>query len=100
MKVQELIDLLNEARFEHGIYSVYDANEFVPKDVKQVESGLNPDEHRHYIISTDVYKCEDGFVGVRSASTKFSEECYWEDLDADFEVFPMKETTIIHYERI
>ena len=48
MKVQELIDLLNEARFEHGIYSVYDAKEFIPKEVEQVESGLNPDEHRHY----------------------------------------------------
>ena len=99
MKVQELINKLNECHFENGIYSVWDAEDYIPKDVLKVASGLNPNEHRHYIESTDVYKCEDGFVGVRSASTKFTEECYWEDLDADFDVFPMKEIMTITYER-
>ena len=47
-----------------------------------------------------MYKCEDGFVGVRTASTKFTENCYWEDLDAEFEVFPMKEVIVKSYEKI
>ena len=100
MKVQELIDKLAEERFENGIYSVLDVREIVPTDVKLVAYNLDPDEHRHYIVSTDVYKCEDGFVGVRSASVKFSENYLWEDLDVDFEVFPMKEVRTITYERI
>lgn len=100
MKVQELIDKLTNEYCEHGIYSIWDAEECMSKDVCVVARDLNPDKYRYYIRSTSVYKCDDGFVGVRTASTKFTENCYWEDLDAEFEVFPMKEVIVKSYEKI
>lgn len=78
MKVQELIDLIIS---EYPIYSVWDAEEIIGKKAEKVASGLELDEHRWYSIATDVYKCDDGFVGVRGAYQSFSELQGWPDID-------------------
>lgn len=74
MKVQEVIDLF----FDNAIYSLWEAESMI--DCKKVASGLNLDEHRWYSIATDVYECEDGFVGVTGAFQSFSEAQTWEDI--------------------
>lgn len=81
MKVQELIDLIIS---EYPIYSMWDAEEIIGKKAEKVASGLDLDEHRWYSIysiATDVYKCDDGFVGIRGAYQSFSEQQGWSDID-------------------
>ena len=81
MKVQEVIDLINE---RDDLYSLYDAeytiNPYGSTRCKKVADGLELDEHRWYSIATDVYECEDGFVGVTGAYQSFSESQTWEDI--------------------
>lgn len=80
MKVQELITFVNEG----GFPSLWDADEVIDKKFgkqKKVASGLNFDEYRWYSITTDVYQCEDGFVGVTGCSQLKSETMCWSDAD-------------------
>lgn len=62
MTVAELIEKVNSTKywslcsFEGGF------------DLEVVARGLYVEKHRRYEISTTVYKCEDGFVGVSSVS--------------------------------
>ena len=77
MKVQELIELVNGGKF----YSLYEAEDAIPVDVEKVASGLELNEHRWYSTAVDVYKCEDGFVGIRGAYQSFSEMQTWKDID-------------------
>lgn len=80
MKVKELIDFIDENTF----YSLY-AAEYAIKgkfgSLTKVESGLDFDEHRWYSITTDVYQCEDGYVGITGCSQLKSEMMSWEDTD-------------------
>lgn len=76
MKVQDVIDLFNE----NDVYALWEAEGMIETFCKKVASGLNLDEHRWYSIATDVYKCEDGFVGVTGAYQSFSESQTWEDI--------------------
>ena len=73
MKVQEAIDIIEES----CLYALWMVN---LKDCKRVAEGLNLDEHRWYSIATNVYECEDGFVGVRRVYQSFSEMQDWEDI--------------------
>ena len=77
MKVQEVINIIEES----CIYALWMVEDFkYLKDCKCVAEGLNLDEHRWYSIATNVYECEDGFVGVRGAYQSFSEMQDWEDI--------------------
>lgn len=93
MKKQELIDLINNA----NCCSLWKAEDIIPIDVPQVAEGLKLDEHRWYSTAINVYKCEDGFVGVWGAYQSFSEMQMWEDLDVICEAFPMKEIQTVTY---
>lgn len=78
MKVQELIGFINEAAFS----SLWEADdEIQAKFGKQVKVaiGLNFDEYRWYSMTTDVYQCEDGYVGVTGCSQLKSEMMSWSD---------------------
>lgn len=77
MKVQELIKLVNGGKF----YSLYEVEDIIPTNVEKVASGLELNEHRWYSTAVDVYKCEDGFVGIRGAYQSFSEMQTWKDID-------------------
>lgn len=93
MKKQELIDLINNAH----CCSLWKAEYIIPFDIPQVAEGLKLDEHRWYSTAINVYKCEDGFVGVWGAYQSFSEMQMWKDLDVICEAFPMKPIETITY---
>lgn len=77
MKVQELIDLVNNGEFEALCHVEYK----LPNDVKKVENNLNEDRYCWFFISTSVYECEDGFVGITGPSQLLSESMTWSDID-------------------
>jgi len=77
MKVQELIDLINNTE----LYSLWDAGDLINGRATREDSGQDLSEHRWFSIATDIYKCEDGFVGVRGAYQSFSESQTWSDID-------------------
>ena len=77
MKVQEVISRVNNGDFN----CIFDAEEAIPIEVEEVTNNLNIDEHRWYIITTSVYKCEDGFVGITGPSLLKSESMTWSDTD-------------------
>lgn len=76
MKVQELIDKINSAT---NCCSLWQAEEYVEEGVKLVASNLNIDEHRWFTVATDVYKLEDGYVGITGPSQLRSEGMVWSD---------------------
>ena len=77
MKVQEVISRVNNGDFN----CIFHAEEALPREVEEVANNLNIDEHRWYIITTSVYKCEDGFVGITGPSSLKSESMTWSDTD-------------------
>lgn len=84
MKVAEVLEKVNNTRY----WSIYAFEEDL--DLEAVAYGLDVDRHRWYEVSTNVYKCEDGFVGVRGPSHLYSESmeyesCYCECFAEEFE---------------
>lgn len=75
MKVAEFIEAVNNGNF-CSLWQVEDEIENCPK---KVASGLDFDEYRWYSITTNVYECEDGFVGVRGCSQLKSEMMDYSD---------------------
>lgn len=73
MKVKELIDYVNSNEF----YSLWDMEDSLfcnDKDLpKRVAENLEKEEYRWYNVSVSVYKLEDGFVGVKGVSFKYTE---------------------------
>lgn len=92
MKIQEFIEKVNNENY-HSIWEV----ELVLPQLKAIEEGLNPDEHRWYIISTNIYKCEDGYVGVTGPSSLKSESMDWEDCYCDVVAEEYEEYTTVSY---
>lgn len=78
MKVKELIDKVNSAI---DCFSLYDAENFIEGKIDKVASNLDIDEYKWFIISTNVYKLEDGFVGITGPSILKSECKLWLDCD-------------------
>lgn len=73
MKVAEVIEKVNSTKY----WSLYSFEEDL--GLEMVAHGLYVDKHRWYEISTSVYKCEDGFVGVSGVAQTYSESMYYED---------------------
>lgn len=73
MKVQEVIDLVNNGEFK----SINDVESELPKDVDKVASGLKPYDYLWYVISTSVYQCDDGFVGITGPSCLQPQDIIW-----------------------
>lgn len=73
MKVAEVIEKVNSKEY----WSLYSFEEDF--DLEVVASGLYVDKHRWYEISTSVYKCEDGFVGVNGVTQTYSEMMIFKD---------------------
>lgn len=76
MKVAEVIEKCNS----ENIWSFWEFEESFP-DLKRVVSDLNIDRHRWFEASTNVYECEDGFVGVNGVAELYSEMMSWDDCD-------------------
>ena len=75
MKKKELIDLINN----DYLYSIYDAEDIIPKDVQCVAKGLEIDKHRWYSTCVNVYACEDGYVGIRGVNDLYSDSMDYSD---------------------
>jgi hypothetical protein len=92
MKKQELIDKVNNGNY-HSIWEI----ELESHQLEAIENKLNPDEHRWYIVSTNIYKCEDGYVGVTGPSSLKSESMDWEDCYCDVVAEEYEEYTTVSY---
>jgi hypothetical protein len=92
MKVAEVIEKVNNTKY----WSLYSFEEDF--DLEMVAHGLYVDKHRWYEISTSVYKCEDGYVGVNGVSQLFSEDMSYSDVDCPCiaeEFVPKQVTTYV-----
>lgn len=67
MKVQELIAFINEGRFP----SLWEADEAIDEKFGRQTKVLR--RAQRYSIATDVYQCEDGYVGVTGCPQLISE---------------------------
>ena len=77
MKVQEVISRVNNEDFN----CIFNVEEAIHREVEEVNNNININEKRWYIITTSVYKCEDGFVGITGPSSLKSESMTWSDTD-------------------
>lgn len=75
MKVAEFIEAVNNGKF-CSLWQVEDEIENCPKEVAY---RLDMEEHRWYSIFTNVYECEDGYVGVRGCGQLKSEMMDYSD---------------------
>lgn len=93
MKKKELIELINN----DCLYCLTDAEDIVPAEVECVGIDLNPDRHRWFSTSVNVYKCEDGFVGIRGVDQLYSEGMDYVDCDYHCEASEYEEKTTVTY---
>ena len=93
MKKKELIDLINNGCF----YSLYDAEDIIPKEVQCVAKGLEVDRHRWYSTCTNVYACEDGYVGVQGVNDLYSEAMVYSDCDCPCKASEYVEVRTVTY---
>lgn len=102
MKVDELINLINNTK---GLVSLDEVEDLIftneaPTDATtyKVASHMNLQQHRWYSIAVDVYKCDDGFVGVKGGFQCFDEGASLNDV-CSFPCFakPYKEKQTITY---
>ena len=93
MNREQLIEFVNNSHFK----SLFEAEDNIPSGINKVASGLDLDEHRWFSTAIDVYRCEDGFVGIQGAYQSFSEMQSWSDIDWDCTAFPMKEIQTVTY---
>lgn len=94
MKVKELIELIENVR-PNCLWAAQDA---IANKCKRVAKGINRDKHRWYSVATDVYECEDGFVGVTAPSEKYDECATWADLDEGFSVGEYRQVMTVSYQ--
>lgn len=96
MKVKELIELINN---DDELYSLFAAEEVIPKEVKCVQTDLNIDRHRWFSISTSVFACEDGYVGITGVSQLYSERMSYSDCDYHCSAAEYEEVQTITYKQ-
>ena len=94
MKVKEFIQKVNEGNFNALFYI-----DQIEGDYELVEEHINLDEHRWYSTAVDVYKLEDGFVGVWGLFQIFSEMSCADDFNIVCHAFEMEEVPSVRYIR-
>lgn len=95
MKVQELIDVVNNGCF-YSLWQIEDEGVEFPKEVAD---NLEIEEHRWYIVTTTVYECEDGFVGIRCTTSLKSEMMDWSDTGYVARAYEYEPIQITSYKR-
>ena len=93
MKKKELIDLVNN----DCLYSLYDVEDVIPKEVQCVATDLDIDRHRWYSTCVNVYACEDGYVGILGVNELYSEMMTFRDCGCPCEASEYEEVTTITY---
>lgn len=79
MTVEEFIQMVNEGEF-WSLWEVDDSD--LGEGFERIESGNDLDEHRWYSTAEDIYKLEDGYVGVWGLCQIFNEM----NCASDFEI--------------
>ena len=100
MKVKDFIKFVNNAidttvKIEADDYEAYgelytldDFEELIKNStecsgVEKIASELEIEIEDFYSCATDVYKCEDGYVGIHAGLQLFSEQMDWSDACPD-----------------
>ena len=65
--------------------------------VEKVASELEIEIEDFHSCATDVYKCEDGYVGIHAGLT-IDELAQWNRVDPDITVLEYEEVQIVTYE--
>lgn len=81
MKVKELFELIDNS--EETLYCLGDFEGLIGDKCEKVASHIDMDSYRWYSCATDVYKCEDGYVGIYAGFQLFSTQMYWSDASPD-----------------
>lgn len=92
MKVKEVIEIINNAP---RCYSLWDAEELL-KSCESV-ARINYDSHRWYITAIDIYKVEDGYIGIWGVSELKSEMMDFSDCDIHCKAEEYKAVNTISY---
>jgi hypothetical protein len=103
--MKELVDKLNNLKI---LQKSIDWVEDIPEDIwkeyfefsDRLDMELDVDKRRHYELSTDVYKINDKYLGVRRISNLYSEMSSCEDIYWTLQFFEMKQIKRITYEKI
>lgn len=97
---KELVDYLNNL----NILQTSSWEENIPEEIwneyfkgKGVTGGLNINKHRWYETSIDVYKINNGFIGIYSVTQCYSEQSSIEDMYHYLQFYEMEEEKIISY---
>ena len=93
MTVKEDIDKINSEK----CYSIWDAEDFLEGDYQLVASNLEIEHHRWYETSVNVYKLDDGYIGIWGLSHIYSEIGMAIDFEIQCEVDEYEEVQIISY---
>lgn len=116
MKVKEFIEFVNNAidtatveiessadyYYVSGeLYTLDDFEELIENSTKcngveKVASALEIEIEDFYSCATDVYKCEDGYVGIHAGLT-IDELSYWDRINPDITVSEYEEVQIVTY---
>lgn len=82
MKIKEFFEAFNalEDYDKECVYNAADAIDGIGEG-NCVAENIDRDVHRWYTIGTNVYKLEDGYVGLRGQTELKSEESSWGDVD-------------------
>jgi hypothetical protein len=65
-----------------------------------IKKGLDTERHRHYELSTEVFKIYDRFMGVESITNVYSEQSSISDCCHTLEFFEMKPIVTTTFDRI
>lgn len=94
MKVEEFINIINEGEF-WSLWQVDDSD--LGEGFERIESGNDLDEHRWYSTAEDIYKLEDGYVGVWGLFQMFSEMSCPDDFKIKCEAYEVEPVPSIKY---
>lgn len=92
MKVTEVIEKCSS----ENIWSLLEFEEEFP-GIKRVASDLNIERDRWFELATNVYECEDGFVGVNGISEVYSEMMSNSDCECPCTATEYEEFTTVSY---
>ena len=93
MKVKEFIKMVNEGEF----WSLWEVDDSDLGDFERIQSGNDLDQHRWYSTAEDIYKLEDGYVGVYGLYQIFSEIGYAKDYDVKCVAYEVEPVPSIKY---
>lgn len=94
MTVKEFIQMVNEGEF-WSLGAIDDSD--LGEGFERIESGNDLDQHRWYSTAEDIYKLEDGYVGVRGLFQIFSEWDYAKDYGVKCRAYEVEPVPSIKY---